>query len=248
MKTTPKFWSNVFDALIVLADFIIGKIVSPWFNSVFSGSRESASNIQNGKILCGVYILLAVMYVIGLLINKVNFRAEKTITMSSGDNMVMGFNIVAMGGVFTLLIFELFPATINVAMTIILSVGFMVGYGWLHYKIIRKESPRTEFNPSLKRKIIGFFLVFPFVISLSLPVNALVSEMTLSATGESLSFYKDFVIPVFIGLILATLAWFLFFIPRKMLKAFVGVDLRCRAFFWALLLDYSIKVSPFNIF
>ena len=248
MKTTPRFWSNVFDALIVLADFIVGKMVSPWFNSVFSGSGGSASTMQNGKLLCGAYLLLAAMYTIGLLINKVNFRAEKSIPLSAGDNVAMGFNMVLMACIFPLLIIELFPAAMNVAVVIILSFGFMGGYVWLHYHILRKESPRTGSKPSLTRKIAGFFLVFPFVMSLSLPVNALVSEMTLSSAGEALTFSSGFVIPVFIGLILAALAWFLFFIPRKMLKAFTGVNLRSRVFFWALLLDYAIKVSPFNIF
>ncbi len=246
MKTTPRFWSNVFDALIVLADFIVGSLVAPRFFKMFEGG--SSTGITNAMIVCLIMLLLIGMYMTGLLINRVNFRAEAPIKLSGADNVVMLFNVVLMGGIVPVIMMELVPKeykTVQVIL-IIFAFAFMFAWGWLHWHVLRKESAKSGGEPSLKRKVIGFFLVFPFVAFLSAPVSALSQDMKLFAEGDAITLTNALWWPLLVGLLLALISLFLYFIPRKMLKGFMGVNMKSRAFFWALVLDYAFRLSPFN--
>ncbi|MPM14861.1 hypothetical protein SDC9_61225 [bioreactor metagenome] len=248
MKTTPRFWSNVFDALIVLADFFVGSLVAPHFFSLFEG--ESASGINNAVILCVVMLILLGLYMTGLFINRVNFRAEEPIKLSGADNVVMLFNVLLMGGIVPVIMMELVPEeykTVQIIL-IVFAFVFMFVWGWLHWYILRKESAKSGGEPSQKRKIFGFFLVFPFVAFLSAPISAMTQEMKLFSEGDAITLINALWWPLFVGFLLALLSLFLYFIPRKMLKGFMGVNIKSRAFFWALVIDYAFRLSPFNFF
>lgn len=244
MKTTPRFWSNVFDALIVVADLLLGNFLIPWFNSVFVSNGTAPQSSAN--ILCVVILVLLTMYICGLLINRSNFRAEKKIELSGGDNIALLFNMVLLASIFPLVVTEIVPAAMNIILVIIMTFGFMGGWVWLHWYILKKESVRNEGTPSLNKKIAGFFLVFPFVMMLALPVGVLSTEMELFSQGEKITFFNAVGFPVFMGLILAVIAWSMYFVPRKMMKSFMGVNLRSRYFFWGLVLSYAFKLSSFN--
>jgi len=244
MKTTPRFWSNVFDALIVVTDLLLGNFLVPWFTSVFNSEKPAPQS--SVSVLCMIILMLLAMYVAGLLINRPNFRAEKKIELSGGDNIALMFNMVLLAAIFPLVVIELFPAATQLFLVIVMTFGFMGGWVWLHWYILKKESPRNEGTPSLKRKIAGFFLVFPFVMMLALPAGVVSSEMELFSQGEEISVFNAVGFPLFMGLILAFLAWSLYFVPRKMMKSFLGVNLRSRYFFWGLVLSYAFKLSSIN--
>ena len=74
LTANPELWSNLFDAAILAADFIVGFVIYPRFNLLFVKSGPVSE--KQVMILCGICLLLTAMYVAGLLINRVNFRAE----------------------------------------------------------------------------------------------------------------------------------------------------------------------------
>jgi len=245
-KSNPKLWSNLFDALIVIADFMAGSLLAPHFFALFE--NNGPADMSNATIVCAIILLLTAMYFTGLLINRVNFRAEETIKFSGADNVAMMFNMVLMAGITPVVMMELVPAehkTIQIIL-VVFAFAFMFGWGWLHWFILKRESVRKDGEPSVKRKIIGFFLVFPFVIFLSAPISAMAESMRLYADGDPITLTNALWWPLFVGLLLALVSLFLYFIPRKMLKGFMGVNMQSKAFFWALVLDYAFRLSPFN--
>jgi hypothetical protein len=242
-KPATHIHSNLFDALIVSADLLGGSLLAPWFKG---HARDSGSK-GNAVLLCGIFLALIAMYAAGLLINRVNFRAEPRIQISAWDNLALVFNMVLLAGIFPLVFMEVFPVGTNLALVVALSVGFMAGWFRLHSFILDKESSRSGDRPSVRRKVIGFFLVVPFVACLSLPLGVLSEGMDLYAKGEPVTVSNALLFPLFAGSLLALVAWFLYFIPRKMLKGFMGVNIKSGYFFWALLFDYAFKLSSLNI-
>jgi hypothetical protein len=238
-KSTPEFRSTLFDALIVLADVLVGGFLAPWFKG-YAGDAGSGGKTM---LLCGILLALTAMYAAGLLVNRVNFRAEQRIRISAWDNLALVFNMVLLAAIFPLVFMEVFPVGMNLAVVILLSVGFMAGWAWLHSFILDKESSRSGDRPSVRRKVVGFFLVVPFVACLSLPVGVLAEGMNLYARGEPVTLANAVAYPLFAGTLLALVAWFLYFIPRKMLKGFMGVNIRSRYFLWALVFDYALRLS-----
>ena len=75
---------------------------------------------------------------------------------------------------------------------------------------------------------------------------SLSQDMKLFAEGDAITLTNALWWPLLVGLLLALISLFLYFIPRKMLKGFMGVNMKSRAFFWALVLDYAFRLSPFN--
>jgi len=101
-------------------------------------------------------------------------------------------------------------------------------------------------HTSARRRLAGFLLAFPFTASLSLPMGVLSDGMNLYVRGEPVTLSNAVFFPLFAGTVLALVAWFLYFVPRKMLKGFMGVNIRSGYFFWALVLDYAFKLSSLN--
>lgn len=241
----PKVWSTLFDAVIVAADFIVGFIIYPRFNSLYV--QPGTVSEKPVMIMCGISLLLAAMYVAGLLANRGNFRAEEAIRFSTMDSMAFMFNAVLLSAIFAVVLMELFPAVIHPVVIMIITFGFMGGWTFLHWHILNKESRKSGDIPSIKRKIIGFILVFPFVTALSLPITVLAGQMNLYQKNEAITLSNTLLYPLFVGSLLAVLAWFLYFIPRKMLKGFSGVNIRSRFFFIALIIDYTIRLTSISI-
>ena len=129
----------------------------------------------------------------------------------------------------------------------IITFGFMGGWTFLHWHILNKESRKSGDVHSIKRKVIGFILVFPFVTALSLPLAVLAGQMDLYNKNDPITLANALVYPLFAGSLLALLAWFLYFIPRKMLKGFSGANIRSRYFFFALIIDYTIRLTSISI-
>lgn len=249
MELTSKNWSRIFDGLIILGDLIIGIFLTQAFMPYFGLSESAVSDNINTQIICGVFVLLTIMYIGGLLINRINFIAEKSINLSAWDNIALMFNTVLFAAVFPLLLSELFPFLMKwMGVFIVLIFVTMFAWGWLHWYITKRVSSQNGGTPSRKRKIAGFFLVFPFVLGIMLPVNALVEGMRYTEAATSFSFQSVVWTPLFVGALLALIAWFMCYIPRKMLKAFTGADLKGRGFFIALVIEYAIKLSPLGIF
>ncbi len=245
LTARPKIWSNLFDAVIVTADFIIGFIIYPRFNSLYLHSGPVSEKLI--VILCGISLLLTTMYVAGLLVNRVNFRAEETMRFSTVDAMAFLFNAVLLSAIFAVVLMELFPSAIHPVVIMIITFGFMGGWTFLHWYIVNRESRKSGGAPSPERKVIGFILVFPFVTGLSLPLTVLAGQMDLYKKNDPITLSNALIYPLFAGALLALLAWFLYFIPRKMLKGFSGANIRSRYFFIALIIDYTIRLTSISI-
>lgn len=249
MTITPKNWSRIFDGLIILGDLISGLFLTRAFSNYFGMSENSSATNSNSQLVCGVFILLTAMYVLGLLLNRVNFVAEKSINFSVMDNIALMFNTVLFSAIFPLLLLALFPILKNyMVVFIIIIFTCMFAWGWLHWYIAKKVSSNNGGIPSRKKKILGFFLVFPFVIGIMLPVNTLAEGMRFVDSTSQITFTNAVWSPIFVGALLALVAWFMCYIPRKMLKVFTGSDIRSRGFFLALLIEYAIKISPLGNF
>lgn len=246
MVLTAKTWSRIFDVLIILGDMIGGTYLTRQFMPYFGLAENSVATNDNNRFFCALFILLTLMYVSGLLINKVNFIAEKSLKISAWDGIALMFNTVLFAAIFPLILTSVFPFLENMIVFIVLIFALMGAWAWLHWHITQRISSQNGGTPSKKRKIIGFFLVYPFVISVMLPVNALVEGMRFTDAAMQITFQNAFWTPLLVGALLALIAWFLCYIPRKMLKAFTGTNISGFAFFWALVLDFMFKLSPLN--
>lgn len=245
IKLTPKVWSSILDFVIIAGDFFGGSLLARWFMPYMEDNGPMGQ--KAGQIVCAVALLVCVLYVAGLWINRVNFRAEQSIKISNWDGIALSFNSVLLASVFIVVITTVFPGMMLLWLVIILVFGFMGFWFWLHLHILRKVSSQNEGTPSLSRKILGFFMVFPFVLMVMLPVNSL-AEMLRFDGNFATTFHSAVTFPVIVGLLLALVAWFMFYIPRKFLKGFTGTNISTKAFFWVLVLDYAFKLSPANFF
>lgn len=242
-QLSAKNWSHLFDFFIITADFFIGTLLARWFMPFLSD--QTGSSRTAGTILCVTALIVCVLYCAGLWINRVNFRAEPSLKMSSGDFIALMFNSVLLSSIFIVVLIELFPALSYMWLVIVLVFAFMGFWFWLHWYILKKVSSDNGGTPSLSRKIAGFFMVFPFVILLSLSISALAEEMRFQGE-QAITWNSALWSPLMIGLLLALCAWFMFYIPRKFLKGFAGVNISSKAFFGALVLEYAFKISPAN--
>jgi hypothetical protein len=238
---SPKTWSALFDIFIIAGDFFMGAFFVRWLMPYMEGKGPAAT--KAGQIFCVASLLVCVLYIAGLWINRINFRAEKIIKISDWDNIALAFNSVLLASIFIVVITTVIPALVMMWAVIILVFGFMIGWGWLHWHILNKVSSENIGRPSLARKIAGFFMVFPFVLLVTLPANILAEQMRFGPDTE-ITFGASFLFPALVGLLLAMIAWFMFYIPRKFLKGFTGTNISSRSFFWALVLDYALKLTP----
>ncbi len=244
IRFEAKTWSRIFDFLIIAGDFFIGSLLARHFIPYMEDNVHIGRGA--GQIFCAIALLVCVLYVVGLWINRVNFRAEKTIAIGGWDGIALAFNSVLLASLFIVVITTVFPAMMLMWLVIILVFGFMIGWFWLHWHILQKVSSENSGTAILSRKIIGFFMVIPFVLMVMLPVNSL-AEMLRFGSETRLTFQTAVISPLSIGLLLALVAWFMFYIPRKFLKGFTGSNISSRAFFVGLVVEYALKLSPLNL-
>ena len=194
-----------------------------------------------------IFIFLTIAYVLGLIINRVNFIAEGPIRFSGGDNISMLFNMVAFSAMFPVLLMRVLPVLINMYVVIFLVFALMIFWIWIHWYVIRKIDHSEKLKSSIKRKIVGFLLVFPFTMAIMLPINSLSESLAFDSLQGYSDLSKNLWLPLITGFLLAILGWTMAFIPRKMLKAFVGIDYKSRYFFWTLVLTYVLRLSPIGL-
>lgn len=239
MKLSTKTSSKIIDLIIVIGDFVFSYLMIHFFttNYTFDTKAATSSIEYTATLLMAATVLL---YCLALFINKNNFIAEKFMKPRFSDWFALGFNALLIMA-FLIVIADKVLDVGNNLLAAILIFGFLFMSAWivLHWYFMKKISIKKGAKPSKRRKVFGFFLSYPFVILTTLPATLTYQSFI---TDPKAATHKDsYSTLLLLSVALTVLTWAASFIPRKMQKCFLGVDIKSRFFFWSLLASYLIK-------
>lgn len=215
----------VFDALFILGDLILFFFLSP---KQFDFNDQTVYERFNLLFCSALFLYLLALF----FSKKPSSSVQKELT--GFENISLIANSILIGAL--MIVFVTSSVNLSVFFLIVLLFGFMAAYFFAHQRFFSKRKGKGKFLP----RILAYVLMLPFVFSLIFLMNSLSYGIEFSNLWVKKSFI-NLLIPLFLAVVYAVLAWYMYYFPRKVLYMFSDKELSVRNFLLALIIANAFK-------
>lgn len=215
----------IFDILFILGDLVLYLFFSP---KQYDFNDQAVFDKFNLLFLAAL-----AAYLFALFFSR-SPSASTHRELNGFENISLIANSILIGAL--MIVFISSSVHLSVFLFILLLFGFMAAYFFAHQRFFSKKRKKAKFLP----QILAYVLMLPFVFVLLFLMSSLSHGIDFSNLMADKSFI-NLMIPLFLAVVYAILAWYLYYFPRKVLYLFSGKELPLRNFLLALIIENAFK-------
>lgn len=242
-------WPHLYDITILLGSYFIGGRLADMLFGPIMGTQETAS-----PFIAWFYGIAFLLYAIGIivyrkpLVNCVAVMGIKKPEFTHGDQAALVFTSCIFGIAIALITVTqtgLTSAKVELMAFVLTAIFALFGglFFFIHYRLMAKAGTGKGMDKNLYfiMMVAGYVLMYPFIIGIFSPVEALRMTMDIRLdSAPATGFIDVFIKAGMRSLLMGFFAWMSVYVFRRIASAPFGVRGRGGIFFLELCVYYTL--------